>query len=596
MKELIIAVALSCLFFILFCIILHRSNKRNREHEERINDIQKSNREIVQSLSEKNDTLLEENKRFSQTIHSLNQEMKQLRDENNEINKRLNFYLNIDEESSKLVIRDDPVTRDTLVEQAVQQILTSTDDLPIQENSIKDFQSPASHEDTAVQHSALTVSPPVELLDKEQSFAREYLERTNNNVFVSGKAGTGKSFLLDVFIKTTKKKCIILAPTGIAALNIHGTTIHSAFGYYNLVNLDVDDINPISFRLKSEKLLVLKEVETIIIDEISMVRADTFEKINRILKVISSSPLPFGGKQLIVFGDLFQLPPITKTKEEYHYLINRYGGIYFFNSEAFKSGSFKYIELSINHRQVSDQLFFEILNRIRNGQITKQDIDLLNSKIQSKESAYDRFIALLPTKAAAERINAKRLAQLPSPEYEYTAKINYNKYSDQTPNLEAIFPFSTKLKLRKGALIMMVANDINHRWVNGTLGIVKSLTSKEIFVSINGQVHEIHKKLFTQQEVIYRNGKIIYEDVLEVEQFPLVLAYAITIHKSQGQTYRNIICDISKCFTCGQAYVALSRCATLDGLHLKSPVIESSIQVDQQIRDFYKTQKNLLSS
>ena len=277
------------------------------------------------------------------------------------------------------------------------------------------------------------------------------MENTNYNFFITGKAGTGKSFLLDVFKKTTKKDYIVLAPTGIAALNVGGITIHSAFGYDNLVNLNLENINEYTIHLREEKIIILRQIETIIIDEISMVRADTFDKIDKILKIINKSTLPFGGKQIIIVGDLFQLSPIAKN-EEIKFLNDKYGGIYFFLSDSFKKGNFNFIELTINHRQKDDLAFFEILNHIRNGQISDSDIEILNKRVVTDVSAYDRFITLLPTKKEAKKVNDERLSSLEMPEYTYSAQIIFDKYRNKTNNFESIFPITTDLKLRKGAL------------------------------------------------------------------------------------------------------------------------------------------------
>jgi ATP-dependent exoDNAse (exonuclease V) alpha subunit len=198
----------------------------------------------------------------------------------------------------------------------------------------------------------------------------------------------------------------------------------------------------------------------------------------------------------------------------------------------------------------------------------------------------------LPTKAEVESLNRYHINQLDSVGFTYPAKIILNKYPNSNPKLEAILPITDSLYLKKGALVMMVANDPGHRWVNGTLGIVSNLSKDGISVAINRQVYNIEPVDFREQEATYINGKITYEDILVVKQYPLVLAYAITIHKSQGQTYQNIVCDIDRCFTNGQAYVALSRCASLNGLHLKRRVTGSSIRVDRQVLDFYREQQN----
>ena len=424
-------------------------------------------------------------------------------------------------------------------------------------------------------------------MDPEQAGIFHEMEYSHNNYFITGKAGTGKSFLLNAFKKRTQKSYIVLAPTGIAALNVDGVTLHSAFGYRNLVNLDVDDISPLTIRLKSEKQLVLKNVSTIIIDEISMVRADTFEKIDQILKVINRTDKPFGGKQVLLFGDLFQLPPIA-NKPEHDFLIDHFGGIHFFCSHAYKQSGFHFRELTINHRQKEDAMYFEILNRIRDGSVTSEDIKILNSRIVQDFSVYDRFTTLLPTKAEVEKLNHVRISQLNSKEYPYRATIIRDKYPDKKHSLESVFPIAETLRLKKGVLVMMVANDPEHRWVNGTLGIIEALSSKRVLVSIDRRTYDIEPFEFSEQEVIYENGKLVYEDILTVMQFPIVPAYAVTIHKSQGQTYQNIICNINRCFADGQAYVALSRCASLNGLHLTHEVSPANIRVDKSVLDFYR--------
>lgn len=423
-------------------------------------------------------------------------------------------------------------------------------------------------------------------LDEEQSAVCNEIEHSNNNFFITGKAGTGKSFLLEAFKKTTQKKFIVLAPTGIAALNVGGTTLHSAFGYYNLVNLDVDDISDETILLKSEKKLALRHVSTIIIDEVSMVRADTFDKIDRILKSINKTVLPFGGKQILLFGDLFQLPPIAQPKER-EYLFDRYGGLHFFFSNAYNQSNFRFRELTVNHRQKEDSEYFELLNRVRDGSVTPEDIKALNARIIQDYSVYDRFIMLLPTKAEVEKLNQNRIRQLDTREYAYSAKITNDKYPDKKHSLESLFPIASTLRLKKGALVMMVSNDPEHKWVNGKLGIVNELSSDSISVSIDRCIYDVHPVEFSEQEVTYENGKLVYENILTVSQYPIVPAYAITIHKSQGQTFRNIVCDIDRCFADGQAYVALSRCASLSGLHLTRKISQTSIQVNKSVLDFY---------
>jgi ATP-dependent exoDNAse (exonuclease V) alpha subunit len=359
-----------------------------------------------------------------------------------------------------------------------------------------------------------------------------------------------------------------------------------------LEHLHIEDISNSTLRIKSSKKMILKNVNTIIIDEISMVRADTFDKIDKILRTINGNDKPFGGKQILIFGDLFQLPPIAK-REEIKFLTDRYGGVYFFQSEAYKKGSFNFVELSINHRQKDDVFFYEILNRVREGKTTNHDITVLNKRVIKNSEDLRRVLTLFPKKADAEWVNREELEKIEAKEYSYDAKIIFNKKNQQTPNLDNKFPIMNVLKLKRGALVMLVTNDPGGRWVNGTLGIVSSLQDDEIKVSIDGRNYDVTPFTFTEQEAIYKNGRINYEDVLKVEQFPIVLAYAITIHKSQGMTYKRIACDITTCFTSGQAYVALSRCSSLEGLHLLDEVSDDITKVDNLVKEFYLHQSRL---
>jgi len=434
--------------------------------------------------------------------------------------------------------------------------------------------------------------PPTEdrlrSLDDEQEYFCRQMNETTANFFITGKAGTGKSYLLEAFKKATNRSYVVLAPTGIAALNVGGSTLHSAFGYDNLEKLGVDEITEESIHLNSNKRILLRQVKMIIIDEISMVRADTFDKIDRILKVLNDTDKPFGGKQMLVFGDLFQLPPVVNTAEK-KFLTDTYGGIYFFHSSAFKAGRFGYFELHKNHRQESDTEFFDILNAIREGNRTQENLDVLNTRISS-ESKYDRFTTLVPKRADADAINNQHLDDLELEVYTYEAKVLLDKLHLGKGDILKNFPISQTLRLCKGALIMMVANDPEHRWVNGTMGIVNGFAADSIFVSIEGKTYEVLPTEFTQQEVTVENGKMVYTDVLTVLQYPIVLAYAITIHKSQGQTFKNVVCDVKRCFADGQAYVALSRCTSLEGLHLKSEVTAGSIKVAHDVVEFSKNQ------
>lgn len=431
-------------------------------------------------------------------------------------------------------------------------------------------------------------------LDEEQKKVYNALTYTNNNYFITGKAGTGKSYVLNIFCKTTNKRILVLAPTGIAALNIDGVTIHSAFGFPNLVETNVEDLSAETIKLTRGKVDVLKAIDTIIIDEISMVRADMFEKMDRILRIITKNDSAFGGKQVIVVGDLFQLPPVVKESDEKEYLIDTFGGVYFFNSNAYKNGNFKFIELTVNHRQKSDFEFFEILNRIRIGALNKHDIDILNSKRFLTDDTYDRYIAIVPKRAIADKINTERISKLDLPEYQYKAKILFWE-TDTEQSWENKFPVNETLILRRGANVMMTHNDPEGRWVNGTLGIVDELGKDSITVAIEGKLHRVEPTRFEQKKAVYKNGRIEYVDDLVIQQYPILPAYAITAHKSQGQTYKDIICDVQGCFATGQVYVALSRCTSLDGLHLRKTITAKDVFADENVIDFYQQQINIIN-
>lgn len=549
--------------------------------------------------------------------------------ENAELKKKLEFFTEIDKDSKNLNETEDEEARERLIQQALAELsypssaeentveptpqpegtVTAVEKEEVPEHELEEMASakeadevdsvPEQKEtDERVETEKIIpstkplVGDAPSILDDEQKIAFTIMNKTAENLFITGKAGTGKSFLLDVFVRATSKKTIKLAPTGIAALNIAGATLHSTFGYNNLEKISLEDISDGTIQLKSDKVRILKEVDTIIIDEISMVRVDTFDKIDKMLRVFNKNAKPFGGKQMIVFGDLFQLPPIAKWQET-KYLTDYYGGIFFFNSNAYNTGRFHFIELSTNHRQKDDKDFFDILNRMREGITTKEDIDSLNERHIdriSDKSELRRILTLFPKKADAERVNKEELAKIEAKEYMYKAKIVYNAKSNQNPNLDSSFPITDELRLKRGALVMMVANDPEKRWVNGTMGVIHTLSADSIKVTLDGTTYEVKPCVFTEKEAIYVDGKIDYQDILRIEQYPIILAYAITIHKSQGMTYKKLACDISQCFAPGQAYVALSRCSSIDGLHLLKLMEKSMMKVDEIVMNYYLSQ------
>lgn len=416
-------------------------------------------------------------------------------------------------------------------------------------------------------------------LNDEKKKIFEELEDTNDNYFITGKAGTGKSYLLKYFQHNTKKKVLFAAPTGISALNISGMTLHKLFGSNNL-ELDKD------ICLSNIKSTMLKHVDTIVIDEISMVGVSLLYQIDLILQNVRRNALPFGGVQMIFFGDLFQLPPVYND-EQNDYLRDRFGGIYFFFCDAYKNGNFHFRELNEVFRQ-KDSEFVDLLNNVRVGKITSKQIDMLNSRYV--EDIPNGVMMLVPTRREAENINNLKLDAIKSPEFTYNADFNAQDGFYKKKNWENDFPCSLSLKLKKGALIMYISNDdFNSSIVNGSIGVVSDLSENGILVVINGTEYQVNKRDFHRYDYSYNRelGKIERRIVATVSQYPIVLAYAITIHKSQGKTYQQIGVNFEKSFAAGQVYVALSRCANFDKLYLTSKFEGTEISVDETITTFY---------
>ncbi len=413
-------------------------------------------------------------------------------------------------------------------------------------------------------------------LDPEKQDIFFLMENTNKNILITGKAGTGKSYLLKYYKQHTKKNTLYMAPTGIAALNIEGVTIHRAFGFDNLLEDHEIDLS------KNQKN-ILKELETVVIDEISMVRSDIFNRIDIILKEVMRNKMPFGGKQVIVLGDLFQLPPVA-PKGIFEFLSEKYGGIYFFNAPAFSKDNFDFRELKKIYRQ-SESAFIEILNRARVGENTVEDIRMLNEK--HTEEIPQNISQLVATKDEASKINSDKLNKLMTNMHVYEAE-----FPDGIEGLkENDFPCDFSLQLKENSLVMMISNDLEeNRWVNGTLGIVSKLKDDYIEVTINGVPYNVSKKAFSTYRCEFNEEtqKLEYVRDKSVIQYPVILAYAITIHKSQGMTYQSLACNLAKCFAPGQAYVALSRCAYFDKLYLTEKVKKDYIFADGVLVDFYK--------
>lgn len=415
------------------------------------------------------------------------------------------------------------------------------------------------------------------IIDSEFQQAYDLMEKSSSHIYVTGKAGTGKSTLLTYFREKTTKNFVTLAPTGIAAVNIEGATIHSFFRFAPQL------VNEKSILKDTKRKSLFEKLDTIIIDEISMVRADILDGIDKSLRINKDNNLPFGGVQMIFFGDLYQLPPVVIGKEQIHYFEEKFGGIYFFNAKVFNEIKLESIELKNIFRQKDDH-FKDILNSVREKNISYQQLSLLNNRLHSKNLSenHNLSITLSSTNKVADFINRQKIGQLDTDEYLYEAIVD-GKFE------RSAFPTEKNLILKEGSQVMMLKNDSSKRWANGTLGVITKLSDTEIKVEINGKNHTVTPEVWEVIEFQYNKEKNKVEESIigSFTQYPIRLAWAITIHKSQGQTFDNIIIDLGYgAFTHGQTYVALSRCTSLEGIILKKPIRHQDIILDTKIVEF----------
>jgi len=421
-------------------------------------------------------------------------------------------------------------------------------------------------------------------LSEEQQALFDKLETTDRSVFITGNAGTGKSLLLQYFRAYSQKKLIVVAPTGVAALNVGGQTIHSLFRLpFSVVTQDALR----KLRVDSRTAKLLKGLDCMVVDEISMVRADTMDAIDYVLRKARNSVEPFGGLQMIMFGDLYQLPPVITSRELQQYFDDMYGGAYCFHATSWKSIDPEIVELSTIFRQ-TDSNFIDMLNSVRGGTPNEGFLDRLNQRA-SVAAPNDGPITLATTNKAVAELNQKKLDALKENMHEYRASI--------TGKLErSAFPTEQVLQLKKGAQIMMLKNDKDKRWVNGSLGTIESISKDKIRVNINDNIYTVTPDTWSKINYYYdqKEGKIQEEVVSTFTQLPLRLAWAITIHKSQGQTYDSVIIDLGRgAFAHGQTYVALSRCVSLNTLYLKREISHRDIIVDRSVIEFMGKQPEL---
>ena len=411
------------------------------------------------------------------------------------------------------------------------------------------------------------------------------LENTDRSLFITGRAGTGKSTLLNYFRQTTKKKLIVLAPTGVAALNVQGQTIHSFFSFR-------PDITPEKVkRLHPSKQKLIRSLDAIIIDEISMVRADLLDCVDLALRLNRDfENLPFGGLQMILIGDLYQLPPVVTPREEKVFSLH-YESPYFFSANVFRDKNFRleYVELDKVFRQ-KDQAFLELLNAIRNRSISEEQLARLNARylpdFQPEEDEF--YLTLTSTNEAADAINQEKLAHLPGQTRYYQGEIE-GEFE------EAYLPTSEVLALKEGAQVMLLTNDPYGRWVNGSIGRIEEIIKPETGAEVvmvrlsSGELVDIlpHQWEIFHFELDQKKNKIISRVVGTFNQYPLRLSWAVTIHKSQGKTFDRVVVDIGRgTFAHGQVYVALSRCTSFEGLVLKKPIKKGHILMDYRVVRF----------
>jgi len=426
-------------------------------------------------------------------------------------------------------------------------------------------------------------APEDDRIDLNPEFRRalHLLEGTRRHVLVTGRAGTGKSTLLRYFLRRTRKRAVVLAPTGVAAVNVGGQTIHSFFGF----RPDVTPDQVSRLWVPQDQESVYKHVELIVIDEVSMVRADLLDCVDRFLRL--NGPRrnrPFGGVRMAFFGDLYQLPPVV-TGAERRALGTVYETPYFYSARALQDVELELVELEKVYRQ-TDPVFLEVLGAIRNGAVTEEHLELLNRRCQPdlEPGPDDLYVQLTTTNQMAEAVNRAQLGRLPGRQYVFEGLLQGEFGHDHAPA-------PLRLELKVGAQVMMVNNDAEGRWVNGTMGRVAEVVDEfdplvvvELESGIHAEVAPFTWELFS---FYVEGGELRSRVVGRYTQLPMTLAWAVTIHKSQGKTFDRVVIDVGRgAFAPGQVYVALSRCRTLEGIVLRRPIHRKHVWVDYRIVKF----------
>ena len=411
-------------------------------------------------------------------------------------------------------------------------------------------------------------------LSAEQQAVFDAIETTRDHIFVTGRAGTGKSTLLNHLSWHTSKQVVICAPTGVAALNVGGQTIHSLF------RLPIGVIADHEIEQSRELRKLLGTIDTIVIDEVSMVNADLLDAVDRSLRQARQRPHEaFGGAQVVLFGDPYQLAPVPGDADERAYFDDQYRSMWFFDAKVWGDADLTIYELSVIHRQHEAE-FKYMLNAVRHGRVTAEIAKRINDT-GARPAPTDGAITLATTNSTVTRINAAELAKLPGRALTARAEIS-GEFGGRS------YPADEALELKVGAQVMFLRNDSDQRWVNGSIGTVTKIDST-VWVEVDGETHQVQPAVWEKYRYSYsQTTKALKKDIVaEFTQFPLRLAWAVTIHKSQGKTYERAIVDLGqRSFAPGQTYVALSRISELDGLYLTRPLRPSDIIVDENVLRF----------
>ena len=434
----------------------------------------------------------------------------------------------------------------------------------------------------------------------EFKLAEELLNNTGSNIFLTGKAGTGKTTFLKYFYENTTKNCIIAAPTGVAAINAGGVTLHSLFNLpfqaYIPSLMSVDNSIAFNtaeirkhFKFNKNKRKLIQELDLLIIDEISMVRADLLDAINQALQFIRKKNTPFGGVQVLMIGDMFQLPPVIK-QDDWNLLSQFYQSPYFFDAKVLENTNIVSVELKEIFRQ-SDTGFINLLNNLRNQEMEDEDFKLLHSRFQPNFTNPDKIITLTTHNKQSDAINTKNLEELSGEKFIYLAEI-------EGAFPENAYPISTDITLKVGAKVMFIKNDssIDKKFYNGKIVEIVTLENDEIWVQFpeDSSPYKLEKEIWYNKKFSINDENDIEEEVLgSFTHYPIRLAWAITIHKSQGLTFDQVVIDAGKAFAPGQVYVALSRCTHLEGIFLQSQIQNSNLFSDEAILKFQKNIWNL---